>query len=116
MRRVYKWDFPDTNGEMKIPWTPGDRVVLVAEQNAALPLPTVWVEHHIPHSEDQALLRVYGTGHLIENDYHEHVGSAVMSTRPLVWHVYLEYPIYHYAVTEETVASVSSVDPLLPKV
>lgn len=92
-RAVYKWEFPDDIGSMDIPWTYGDHVVLVGNQNGIRPLPTVWVEHQLPHSEDNARLHVIGTGHRIMHDYLQHVGSAMMRNYQLVWHVYLEYPI-----------------------
>jgi hypothetical protein len=81
MRRIYKWPLMPTT---KLPWSPEDRVLLVADQRGTL---TLWAEQEdafpAPHRE----FIVVGTGFEAPAGL-EHVGSAVCGD--FVWHVYAE--------------------------
>lgn len=79
MRRIYKW--PLVPGSMALPWSPGDRVLLVADQGGTL---TLWAEQEDSHPAPQRWFTVVGTG--FDAPAAEHVGSAICGD--FVWHVY----------------------------
>jgi len=83
MRRIYKWALsasPVTN----VPWSPGDRVLLVADQGGHLML---WAEQEDGRPVPSRQFFVVGTGFEAPPGM-EHVGSAVVGE--FVWHVYAE--------------------------
>lgn len=82
MRRIYKWPLMPTT---QVPWSPGDRVLMIANQNGT---PTLWAEQEdgAPPSSQRGIA-VVGTGFEAPSGL-EHIGSAVCGE--FVWHVYAE--------------------------
>lgn len=81
MRRIYKWTLLPTS---KVPWSPGDRVLMVADQRGTL---TLWAEQEDGNTVPYREFVVVGTGFEAPAGL-EHVGSAVCGE--FVWHVYAE--------------------------
>jgi hypothetical protein len=84
MRRVYKWPLDVVT---QVPWSPDDRVLMVAEQHGGSGLPTLWAEQEDEQPAPTREFVVVGTGHEAPVGL-EHVGSAVCAGGSLVWHVY----------------------------
>jgi hypothetical protein len=82
VRRVYKW--PLIEPTTKVPWSPDDRVLLVADQRGTL---TLWAEQEDEREAPVRGFTVVGTGHKAPAGL-DHVGSAVCGE--FVWHVYAE--------------------------
>lgn len=81
MRRIYKWPLSPTTS---IPWSPDDRVLMVADQGGT---PTLWAEQEDELPAPTRLVTVVGTGMTAPAGL-EHLGSAVCGE--FVWHVYAE--------------------------
>jgi hypothetical protein len=79
VRRIYKW--PLEVGSTALPWSSGDRVLLVADQRGTL---TLWAEQEDGNPAPQRWFTVVGTG--FDAPAAEHVGSAICGD--FVWHVY----------------------------
>lgn len=79
MKAIYKYNLAD----MRTP-VPKGEVLHVGEQELGL---FAWIlvdTYDLEKTED---LYVYGTGHSVDVNFHEHVGTAVMSDG-FVWHVF----------------------------
>lgn len=81
MRRIYKWPLQAT---IALPWSPGDRVLMVADQGGTL---TLWAEQEDSKPADLRKFEIVGTGWEVPAG-REHLGSAVCGD--LVWHVYAD--------------------------
>lgn len=80
-RRIYKWELgPD----LTLPWSPADRVLMVANQRGTV---TLWAEQEDEHPAPRRRFTVVGTGFEAPAGF-EHVGSAVCGE--FVWHAYAE--------------------------
>ena len=84
MSIIYKYPF----NEAAFILIPPGKVTLVAQQFSHHTLPTVWIEHELPISEDRQKCIVVGTGHELNLQGWEHIGSCVCDR--FVWHVYRE--------------------------
>lgn len=90
MRSVLKWSKWEEYDTCLRGCFPKGKVVLVASQFDGDPLPTLWIEHEQDPNQitNYDTYLVYGTGHAIDSDALEHVGSAICTHGNLVWHVY----------------------------
>lgn len=80
-RRIYKWPLP-AGERHAVPWSPDDKVLMVAEQHGDL---TLWAEQEDSQPATRRALRVVGTGFDAPVGW-EHLGSAVCGE--FVWHLY----------------------------
>lgn len=86
-RVVYKYAFEDPDAELLVP---AGRILHVAAQRPADPLPTVWIEHELVDLDRMRTrrLRFEATGQRFDIGFWEFAGTAVCADGHLVWHVY----------------------------
>jgi len=84
------WKYPlEIEDEQEITMPEGASILSVADQGGRL---CMWVLVNPNARGRKHIIRIYGTGHPCPNniEFLEHLGTVVMSSGNLVWHVFYD--------------------------
>ena len=84
MRTVYKYPF-EIQDTVKLALPAAAQILHVETQRG---VPCLWALVDTGHVLEERIFYIYGTGHPIERAGLRHVGSFLMASGALVWHVF----------------------------
>ena len=84
MRTIFKYEILIKDGVQRFDLPNGFTIPHIGEQDGKL---MMWIDQDTDNKNRPFLVRVFGTGHNIGDEWANHIQTVQMSTG-LVWHIY----------------------------